>query len=202
MDPATDPATASPALESLNLFPLHEVLVPGAALGLRVFEARYLDLVRECGRSGSGFGVCLILAGSESGAPATSAAFGTEAVIEDFGSDATGVLTLQVRGHRRFRVQHVRVRDNGRQVAEVSWCEADPVQPLRPEHGLLAVLLQSLLDRFGGEHAMAPSALLDDASWVSWRLAELLPLDDAQRLRLLQIDDPNTRLDQVLALLP
>src|SRR3546814_2206395 len=46
--------------ESLPLFPLHTVLLPGAALGLRVFEPRYLDLVRECGRSGGGFGICLI----------------------------------------------------------------------------------------------------------------------------------------------
>lgn len=192
----------TPAPVSLSLFPLRTVLLPGASLGLRVFEPRYLDLVRECGRTGAGFGVCLILEGEETGAPATSAAFGTEALIEDFGSDASGLLTLRVRGARRFRVQHVRVRDNGRQVAEVSWCDADPVDHLRPEHGLLAVLLQSLLDRFGGEHAMAPSALLDDASWVSWRLAELLPLQDARRLELLQLDDPHQRLERLISLLP
>lgn len=199
---ATTAPTESPALVSLNVFPLHTVLVPGALLGLRVFEARYLDMVRECGRNGVGFGVCLILDGEEAGAPATSAAFGTEAVIEDFGSDAAGVLTLQVRGARRFRVQRVWVRDNGRQVADVNWCDAEVMQQLRPEHGLLAVLLQSLLDRFGGEHAMAPSALLDDANWVSWRLAELLPLENPLRLQLLQIDDPHQRLERVLALLP
>lgn len=37
---------------SLPLFPLHTALVPGAAVGLRVFERRYLDLVRDSGRSG------------------------------------------------------------------------------------------------------------------------------------------------------
>lgn len=194
--------TAEQAPVSLGIFPLHTVLVPGALLGLRVFEPRYLDLVRECGRNGCGFGVCLILAGEEVGAPATAAAFGTEAVIEDFGSDDAGVLTLQVRGARRFHARRARVRDNGLQLAEVRWCDAGAPQRLRPEHGLLALLLQSLLDRFGGEHAMAPSALLDDANWVSWRLAELLPLEDAQRLQLLQIDDPHQRLEQVLALLP
>ncbi len=198
----TDAATETLAPVALSIFPLHTVLVPGASLGLRVFEPRTLDLVRECGRNGVGFGVCLILDGAEVGAPATSAAVGTEAVIEDFGSDDAGVLTLRVRGARRFRVQRVRVRDNGRQVAEIHWCDAEASQPLRPEHGLLALLLQSLLDRFGGEHAMAPSALLDDADWVSWRLAELLPLEDPQRLQLLQIDDPHERLQRVLALLP
>lgn len=195
------PAAAS-CTECLALFPLHTVLLPGAALSLRVFEPRYLDLVRECSRSSVGFGVCLILDGQEVGAPATAAAFGTEALIEDFGSDDSGVLTLQVRGARRFHVQRVRVRDNGRQVAEVTWCASDAVDHVRPEHGLLVVLLRSLLDRFGGEHTRAPSALLDDASWVSWRLAELLPLDNAHRLELLQLDDPHQRLERLLALLP
>ena len=192
----------APASGPLDIFPLHAVLVPGASLDLRVFEARYLDMVRDCGRNGVGFGVSLILAGAETGKPATSAPFGTEALIEDFGSDDGGVLTLRVRGARRFHVQRIQVRDNGGQVADVSWCEADARQPLRPEHGLLALLLQSLLDRFGGEHAMAPSALLDDASWVSWRLAELLPLENTQRLQLLQVDDPHQRLERILSLLP
>lgn len=199
---ATDPPNASSPRQCLSLFPLHMVLVPGASLGLRVFEPRYLDLVRECGRNGVGFGVCLILDGTEVGAPAMAATVGTEAVIEDFGTDPTGVLTLQVRGVRRFRVQRLRVRDNGVQMADIRWCGTETLQRLRPEHGLLALLLQSLLDRFGGEHAMAPSALLDDANWVSWRLAELLPLENAQRLRLLQVDDPHERLERVLALLP
>ena len=53
------------SVESLPLFPLQSVLVPGASMGLRIFERRYLDLVRDCGRGGHGFGICLILEGSE-----------------------------------------------------------------------------------------------------------------------------------------
>ena len=59
---------------SLPLFPLRTVLVPGAALDLRIFERRYLDMVRDCGRQGSGFGVCLLVDGDEVGALATPAA--------------------------------------------------------------------------------------------------------------------------------
>lgn len=188
------------ATESLALFPLHTVLLPGAALELRVFEARYLDLVRDCSRNGRGFGVCLILKGDEVGAPAAAAAFGTEAVIEDFGQGDDGLLTLRVRGARRFHVERARVRDNGLQVADVRWCNADASEHVQPEHGLLPVLLDSIIEKIGGEHAKAPSVLLDDASWVGWRLAELLPLHDSQRQELLQMDDPHTRLDRLLQL--
>jgi len=183
---------------TLPLFPLHSVLVPGGALGLRVFEPRYLDLVRECGRSGGTFGICLILEGGEAGAPATPAAWGTEAVIEDFDRDADGLLALQVRGARRFRVQQVRVRDNGLVVAGVEWQADDPeVQP-RPEHALLREVLAGILEQAGSDPYAVPKARMEDAAWIGWRLAELLPLDDHQRLGLLQEPDPHARLQKIL----
>ena len=197
--PPSDPD--APRVEPLGLFPLQTVLVPGARLGLRVFERRYLDLVRDCGRSGRGFGICLILDGEEAGATAAAAAFGTEALIEDFGTGDDGLLTLQVRGARRFHVERVRVRDNGLQVGDVRWCDPDIDDPLRPEHGLLSTILQTLLERVGGEHSRAPSAKFDEAAWVGWRLAEMLPLEDRQRQQLLQMHDPHERLDWLLSLL-
>lgn len=187
---------------ALPLFALHSVLLPGAAMGLRVFERRYLDLVRECGRNGTSFGVCLILDGNEVGAPATPAAFGTEGRIEDFDVGADGVLVLRLRGTRRFHVQRSRIRDNGLLVGEVSWCEPDPDDELRPEHSLLATVLERMLEQVGGEFASVGPGLLDQSAWVGWRLAELLPLTEQQRLSLLQQDDPHRRLDQLLAWMP
>jgi Lon protease-like protein len=187
--------------ETLPLFPLHTVLLPGATLGLRVFETRYLDLVRECGRSGRGFGVCLILDGAETGRPAAPAAVGTEALIEDFGTGDDGLLTLTIRGARRFHASRMRVRDNGLQVAEVDWIDEAPGGPVRPEHGVLVTVLRHTLDRSGGDNAHAPAACFDDAAWVGWRLAEVLPLSHAQRQSVLQIDNPHERLQRLLSLL-
>ncbi|MFL6588474.1 MAG: LON peptidase substrate-binding domain-containing protein [Luteimonas sp.] len=185
---------------SLPLFPLRTVLVPGAALGLRVFEPRYLDLVRECGRRGSGFGICLILDGDEAGAPATPAGVGTEARIEDFDTGADGLLTLRVRGARRFHVRRTRVRDSGLVIADVDWCAADPVIDLQPEHALLGVVLRKILEHIDGADQAFPEPHFDDAAWVGWRLAELLPLEQPHRQQLLQLDDPDERLETLLRL--
>lgn len=188
--------------ESLGLFPLPAVLVPGAAMALRVFEPRYLDLIGDSSRRGRGFGVCLILDGDKSGTPAAPAAFGTEALIEDFGTGEDGVLTLRVRGARRFHAQRMHVRSDGLQFADVTWCDPDPIEPVRPEHGLLATLLVGMVEHAGGEHARAQQACYDDAAWVGWRLAELLPLQSPQRQQLLQLENPHDRLDHLLTLLP
>ncbi len=200
------PSLSSLPPMSLPLFPLQTVLLPGAALGLRIFETRYLDMVRDCGRSGTGFGICLILDGREVGVPATPARYGTEARIEDFGTGADGLLTLRVRGVRRFHVRHTRVRDNGLIVGEIDWCEPDPDDELRPEHALLGSLLRRTIEKIGGAPgdplAAAPPARFEDAAWVGWRLAELLPLDAGQRQSLLQEDDPHARLDRLLGWMP
>ncbi len=191
---------ASPS--SLPLFPLQVVLVPGAALDLRIFERRYLDMVRECGRNGSGFGVCLILEANEAG-PASPAAFGTEAVIEDFGTTPEGLLSLRVRGRRRFHVLRTRVRDSGLVSADIEYRDDAGAPRLLPEHALLSELLRRILEQVGaaftGQGGVDPSpAQFEDAAWVGWRLAELLPLALPQRQALLQLDDPHARLQLLL----
>jgi uncharacterized protein len=40
--------------------------------------------------------------------------------------------------------------------------------------------------------------LFENAAWVGWRLAELLPLPMPQRQELLQLDDPHARLQRLL----
>ncbi|MEN1956917.1 LON peptidase substrate-binding domain-containing protein [Luteimonas changyuni] len=184
----------------LPLFPLQTVLVPGAMLGLRVFEPRYLDLVGECGRRGSGFGVCLITEGSEVGSPAVPAEFGTEALIEDFGTDEDGLLTLRVRGARRFRVARTAVRDSGLVEAEVEWRVDEPAHArLRPEHALLGTLLERIFDQVGRPPGIEPGS--QDAAGIGWRLLELLPMPEERRVELLAIDDPHARLEGLLALI-
>jgi uncharacterized protein len=188
-------------MDGLPLFPLHTVLFPGGELRLRIFEPRYLTMVRDCTRDGLPFGVCLILEGREAGEPATPAAFGTTARIVDFHVDERGLLGIVARGERRFHVQRTRVRDSGLVVGEVGLLDDAPAT-VRPEHGLLVTLLERIIEQAGGPHAKAGPADYDDAHWLGWRLAELLPLDDRLRQRLLQSDDPHARLQQLLEVLP
>ena len=190
------------ATAELALFPLNTVLFPGGALTLRIFEARYLDLVRDCSRSGVGFGVCLILAGEEVGKPALPAAVGCEARIVDFSTSPDGLLVLSVHGARRFRIEHSHARTNGLVVADVTWFEQPAAQTLRAEHQLLAVLLRQILERAGPPHDQVDERCFDDADWLGWRLAEWLPLSSAERQSLLQESDPHARLQRLVELIP
>ena len=108
---------------TLPLFPLHPVLFHEGDLALRVFETRYIDMVRECLREGGGFGICLIRAGSEVGEPAMPYDVGTSASIIDTGMRAEGLLGIYTRGQRRFRIRAMEARPDMLVMAEVEWLD-------------------------------------------------------------------------------
>jgi Lon protease-like protein len=187
---------------ALPLFPLSTVLFPGGQLSLRIFEPRYLDLVKRCGRTGEGFGICLILDGREAGEPAIPAAHGTEAAIVDFAMTEDGLLGITVEGRRRFHVERTRVRDGGLIFGDILWKPEPAPEPLRDEHALLSVLLARIMDKAGLEHDGVGKGLLADAAHVGWRLAEWLPLSSPERQQLLELDDAHARLQWLVARLP
>lgn len=189
-------------LADIPLFPLSAVLFPGGPLSLRIFERRYLDLVRDCSRSGSGFGVCLILDGREVGEPALPAAIGTLARITDFCTLPDGLLGISAEGGERFQVASTRVRSDGLVHGEVRFWPEEPQVPIPPEHGLLATILERLVEQIGGALAKVERTRFDDASWVGFRLAELLPLAQPEKQLLLQMTDPLQRLAQLQHYVP
>ncbi|WP_067644312.1 LON peptidase substrate-binding domain-containing protein [Dokdonella koreensis] len=186
----------------LPLFPLSNVLFPGGTLRLRIFEPRYLDLVRECSREGRGFGVCLIIEGAEVGEPATPAAIGTIAHITDFYTLDQGLLGITAEGRNRFHVERTRVRDNGLVRGDIRAWDEERTIAVPAEFGLLPTILDRLLGQMNLPARHADRSCFDDASWVGFRMAELLPLAAGERQHLLEIVDPLQRLALLRDALP
>jgi uncharacterized protein len=179
--------------EALALFPLHIVLFPGGPLPLRIFETRYVDMVRNCMRAASSFGVVLIRAGNEVG-PAETFDVGTTASIVDFHQLSDGFLGLSCSGGQRFRIKTRSVQADGLNVAGVEWLPAEPTLPVPERHAGLSRLLESVLPQLGEGYANM-ELKLDDAAWVACRLAEILPIPASQKQFCLELDDPCQRLE-------
>ncbi len=171
--------------EELPLFPLQSVLFPGGPLPLRIFEPRYVDLVGRCLRSRTGFGVVLILDGGEVGDVSALADVGTHALIEDFDPLPDGLLGIHCRGGRRFRLLHRWQAEDGLHVGSVEWLPAAQSLPLPSEFAPLAQLLEQVLPELGTLYANVERRL-DDAEWVGCRLAEILPIEQLEKQRLLE----------------
>lgn len=188
--------------DDIPLFPLSSVLFPGGPLGLRIFEPRYLEMVRDCARDDACFGVCLLLKGQKAGAPALPAAVGTLARITDFYTLPDGLLGIGAEGGQRFRVLNTRVRDNGLVHGTVRYWPDEPVLEVPSEFGLLSTILERLIQQSGNPYRDTPREHYDDAAWVGFRLAELLPLMAAERQHLLELTDPLERLRALRDALP
>jgi hypothetical protein len=188
-----EPAPARQRLE-IPLFPLGGVLLPGGVLSLKVFEQRYLDMASACLKLNAPFGICLIASGAEVGGPATPHAIGTLASIMQADMPQLGILMLTVRGGSRFRIVSQSVRPDGLLHAQVELLEEPESQDI-PEHlhGLLP-FLEKVVSDIGLEKMPEPH-VFDDASWVGYRLTEIVPVQALAKQRLLELDDPVSRLE-------
>jgi Lon protease-like protein len=180
----------------LPLFPLSTVLFPGGPLRLRIFEPRYLDMVRYCLKEARTFGVVLILEGAEAGAAASVADTGTCARPVDFDALPDGLLGIDCVGEQRFRVRRRWQQGDGLNLAEIDYLPDDPPYALPAELAHLGELLREVLPQLGERYAHV-TARYDDAGWVGNRWAEVLPLTVAEKQQLLELADPLARLQQV-----
>jgi uncharacterized protein len=182
----------------LPLFPLNTVLFPGATLSLRIFEQRYLDMVRDCTRNDQGFGVICAWPAQEKH-PARHARIGCEAVIVDFSTLDDGLLGLQCEGRRRFRIARTRAREDGLLIGQVDWLPPEPAVVVPARFSVLQTLMQELLRH--RETAAGLDVNLDDASELGRSLAALLPLHVDHAQALLEATDPIGRLEAIISLL-
>jgi Lon protease-like protein len=184
----------------IALFPLNMVLFPGGPLPLRIFETRYVDMVRRCMREGASFGVVLIREGAEVG-PAETFDVGTLADIVDFHQLSDGLLGLSCIGRERFRIRSRSRQADGLNLADVDRLSPEPKVPVPERHSRLAELLKNVLPQLGEVYEgieMRP----EDAAWVGYRLAEILPIPLADKQSILELDDPIQRLDVLSPLAP
>ena len=183
---------------TLPLFPLHTVLFPGGPLELRIFEPRYLDMVRRCMRQQSEFGVVTILEGEEAGAAVRISSLGTGARIVDFDPLPDGLLGITCLGTGRLRILRHWQQPDGLNLGEVQQLPALAVRELPAELAHLADLLREVLPKLGRSYAHV-DAHYEDAGWVADRWAEVLPLKAEDKLVLLELEEPLERLAQVAA---
>jgi Lon protease-like protein len=181
----------------LPLFPLRTVLFPGGLLPLKIFEQRYIEMAKTCLKDSRPFGVCLITQGDEVASaakgPPSYAQVGTLATLATWDMPQLGILHVTAVGGERFQVRSQRVEADRLVVAEVVRIPAEPASPLS-ERFLPLVKLLELVAARAGPHQFPETRAYDDASWVGYRLAELLPLPLSIKQGMLEINDSEVRL--------
>ena len=195
---------AAERIDALPLFPLRSVLVPGGLLALKVFEARYLDLVTDCLRRQQPFGVVCLLQGGEvragKGVAVRFESVGVLARLDEVDSEQPGVLRARCTGTRRFSLDGAAAQQaDGLWVGHALLLDADealaPGAEMLPTVQALANAIAKLKSQ-GAEPFNLPHRL-DDAGWVANRWCEILPISLGAKQKLMELDDPQVRLQLV-----
>lgn len=169
------------------------MLFPGGALPLRIFEPRYLDMVKECMRNEHGFGIVLIKNGSESGSIAQVHKTGTLCRIGDWKTLSDGFLGITAYAESKIHIESTHVEANQLVVGQIEILEEDPDLALPEEFESMQILLQRIITEVGEPYSSLPASH-EYAGWIGARLVELLPLQLSIKQRLLEIDDHIVRL--------
>jgi uncharacterized protein len=178
---------------NIPIFPLNTVLFPDGLLPLRVFEARYMDMTRDCMKRDRPFGVCLIQEGAEVGAPAIPEAVGCLARITDWDMQQQGILGLKTRGGQRFRIATRSADSRGLISAKIDLIAPEPHVRVPGQYAGCAKLVQMVVADQGKSVFAEPHAF-DDAAWVGYRLADILPVPLVAKQKLLELTDSLQRL--------
>ena len=185
-------------IREVPLFPLGTVLFPGGLLPLKVFEQRYVDMTKACLRDSTPFGVCLIREGQEIGQPATPQSTGCLATIEQWDVPHPNLFALLARGGERFQVLDTTVNSSGLIIGKIEMLPEASTNAEMDE--ACEEVLRLAIKRAGADSVPGPIQL-DNPLWVSYRLAEILPITPQEKQALLEITDTGARLAKLRELL-
>jgi Lon protease-like protein len=200
---ATDPIVKGDQgahASELPVFPLNLVLFPGGSLSLKIFEQRYQEMTKNCLRDDAPFGVCCIRDGQEVGAPAAHEAIGCSARIVDWEMPHPGLFHLNCIGETIFQLVDSHTQDNGLIHGHVEWLSDtdECVEPL--EFDACRNALERVVKHIGARFVHGATAF-DDPAWVSYRLAEILPVDAKVKQGLLEQRSTALRVSRIAELL-
>ena len=190
---STHTPAAHALLEAMPVFALNMVLYPGGPLPLRIFEPRYVDMVSDRLRRDAPFIVALISDGSEVGGGASTHSVGTLARIVDWNRGDDGLLGITALGGRRVQVLATEARPDGLCVATARMLAEEPASTVPGDHRRMVALLRGLLDQLESTYRHV-TPRYDDASWVGYRLSELLPMPLVRKQHFLEMEEPLARL--------
>ncbi len=189
----------------LPLFPLGTVLFPGALLPLQLFELRYLQMIGECERQGTGFAVVTLTQGREVHRPGVSAeqfeTLGTRVHIERIERPQAGLVMVWCRGIEKISIQNTRQRSDGLWTGQVHALPPEPSVQVPEDLQHLSIQMHEALTQLSAQPSVVPhwaeAWRLQDCSWLSHRWGELLPLPLQMKYRLFALQEPLMRLELI-----
>ena len=193
---------------ALPLFPLNTVLFPQGVLPLRIFEARYLDMVRACLRNKTQFAIVAVTDQDViKNDVLPFANIATACTIINVDVTEIGLMNIRCKGEKKVSIKTATQQADGLWIGELEDIAPEPAMPIPDDLKLSQAFLQQLIDSLLKQEIddtympLAKPFLLEDCGWVANRWSEILTMPLIQKQRMLALDSPLIRLELVQDLL-
>ncbi|WP_100643344.1 LON peptidase substrate-binding domain-containing protein [Alteromonas facilis] len=168
-------------MQTLPLFPLSAHLLPGGRLSLRIFEPRYIRMVKEVCAANGTFVVCMLKADGDKTLNSHIHSIGTQSRIVDFDVLEDGLLGITVEGVACVEISNIQTEDDGLRIGDCRlielWQDTIPQEAIEPMH----VRLKEIFEKYPEVNGLYLSPNFEDPVWVIHRWLELLPVDTSQK---------------------
>ncbi|MCG7534959.1 hypothetical protein [Pseudoalteromonas sp. OOF1S-7] len=154
----------------MALFPLPVFLLPGGVTRLRIFEQKYLRMVKEAGDDRH-FALSLYKSSTEY----QTAPWASWVEIIDFGSAEDDILTIDVRSKGLLDIEEVWMESDGLRQACLAARAHWPRSELTPRYQHISDELIRIFKQNSELAGLYPHPCFEDAAWVAGRFLEILP---------------------------
>ena len=166
---------------NIPLFPLSAHLLPGGHMALRIFEPRYVRMVKEACAGNGYFVLCMLNSRGDQASNEHIFPIGTLCKIVDFDLLDDGLLGINVEGVCCVSVGNIKTEADGLRIGDCTeqhhWScviEDEKISPLR-------IKLELIYDKYPEIARLYPELKFNDPMWVIYRWLELLPVDAANK---------------------
>ena len=167
----------------LPLFPLEIVVFPGAPLPLHIFEPRYKEMIGECLSQNRAFGM---VRAKENALSAIGCSARILTVIKKY---EDGRMDISAEGAQRFEIIQLNQERSFLQ-AEVAFFDDEPSTVSKSAAETVIQLHEQLFSVIG-----QPVEVEQDAAYLSFRLAQDLPVDLDFKQTLLEMKSEAERIE-------
>jgi Lon protease-like protein len=170
------------------IFPLPVFLLPQGYTRLRIFEDRYMKMVKNAMLTDTGFVLCTVAGFTDDNALRE----GVYVEIVDFSQDDTGHLLIDVYARMRVKIHSVVQDEMGLRNGDVTaidsplWLQDGQVTPDRD--AALSSMLEKIFKRHPHIDSLYQKKSFNKPMWVASRWLELLPMETKEKEKIKSVD--------------
>jgi len=175
-------------LTEVALFPLSQVVLPGGRMKLRVFEPRYVRLVRQACAGERPFACALLNPYVALSHPDRLFGVATLVQITDFTQLEDGLLGITVEGINRIAIKQRSQEPDGLHIATHERLPDWPETAFLPAHRQLSDELSIVFKQNPQLQQLYPQPQWQNASWLAQRWIEILSMQPPLKQQLMAAD--------------